>query len=118
MKCKPCPFCGNDDTIRSIVYPGEEGFRDRFAIRCDYSFGGCGAEGGWRHSEDEAIDVWNGRATAIRGSWIETDWSWFNHNVTQVQCNQCKNYLNLDGLNGGRGDANYCPNCGAYMRVE
>lgn len=29
------------------------------------------------------------------------------------QCNRCGNYLDIRGLNGGRGDANYCPNCGA-----
>lgn len=34
-----------------------------------------------------------------------------------VQCDQCRNYLDMDGVNGGRGDANYCPNCGARMDV-
>lgn len=34
-----------------------------------------------------------------------------------VQCDQCRNYLDMDGVNGGRGDANYCPNCGARMEV-
>ena len=32
-----------------------------------------------------------------------------------VKCSICGNYLYLGGLNGGRGDANYCPNCGAKM---
>lgn len=31
------------------------------------------------------------------------------------RCNQCGNFLDFDGVNVGRGDANYCPNCGASM---
>lgn len=32
-----------------------------------------------------------------------------------VECSVCNNYLSMSGVNGGRGDANYCPNCGAAM---
>ena len=31
------------------------------------------------------------------------------------RCNQCGNFLDFDGVNAGRGDANFCPNCGARM---
>lgn len=31
------------------------------------------------------------------------------------KCDQCGNYLDFDGVNTGRGSANYCPNCGAKM---
>ena len=31
-------------------------------------------------------------------------------------CSCCGNTLDFDGLNAGRGDANFCPNCGANMR--
>ena len=31
------------------------------------------------------------------------------------RCNQCGNFLDFDGVNAGRGDANFCPNCGAKM---
>lgn len=31
-------------------------------------------------------------------------------------CSCCGNTLDFDGLNAGRGDANYCPNCGAKMK--
>lgn len=34
------------------------------------------------------------------------------------RCNQCGNFLDFDGVNAGRGDANFCPNCGADMRGE
>ena len=31
------------------------------------------------------------------------------------RCNQCGNFLDFDGVNAGRGDENFCPNCGAKM---
>jgi hypothetical protein len=43
-----------------------------------------------------------------RGEWIRID----KHTV---QCPLCHRYLDLRGINAGRGDANYCPNCGAKM---
>ena len=32
------------------------------------------------------------------------------------KCSICGNVLNFDGVNCGRGDANFCPNCGANMK--
>lgn len=32
------------------------------------------------------------------------------------ECSVCGNILDFAGVNAGRGDANYCPNCGADMR--
>lgn len=32
-----------------------------------------------------------------------------------VECTVCNNFLSMSGVNGGRGNANYCPNCGAKM---
>lgn len=61
-----CPFCGNPD-LQLIVIPGKDGFRTRFAVRCNYDDGGCGAEGGWRHDPDEALDVWNQRRRKWHG---------------------------------------------------
>lgn len=46
-----------------------------------------------------------------RGEWIRID----KHTV---QCPLCHRYLDLHGVNAGRGDANYCPNCGANMEVQ
>ena len=31
------------------------------------------------------------------------------------KCSVCGNFLDFRGVNAGRGDANYCPNCGASM---
>jgi len=49
---------------------------------------------------------------AKTGKWIDTQRGIFG---VIVKCNQCGNFLGLHAVNGGRGDANYCPNCGAKM---
>lgn len=59
---RTCPFCSGEPTI--IVRRGKDGWRDRYAVLCDYEHGGCGAESGWYHYESEAIAAWNRRADA------------------------------------------------------
>ena len=45
-----------------------------------------------------------------KGKWIKTArWG------RVYYCNQCRNYLDFDGVNAGRGSANFCPNCGCRM---
>ena len=45
------------------------------------------------------------------GHWIKTArWG------RVYYCDQCRNYLDFDGVNAGRGSTNFCPNCGADMR--
>lgn len=63
-KLKPCPFCGNNE-ITITVRIGKNGFRDRYAVLCDYGDGGCGAESGWYHSKEEAVFAWNQRKKGI-----------------------------------------------------
>lgn len=46
----------------------------------------------------------------MKGKWIDTGWK------IVYKCSECGNYLDFSGLNAGRGDANFCPNCGADMR--
>lgn len=46
------------------------------------------------------------------GRWLSLE-GWFNKSI--VKCSVCGNTLNMDGVNAGRGDANFCPNCGARM---
>ena len=44
------------------------------------------------------------------GHWIKTGrWG------RVYYCDQCRNYLDFDGVNVGRGSTNFCPNCGAKM---
>lgn len=49
---------------------------------------------------------------------------WVNAKVGKLfpsndfKCSECGNILDFNGVNCGRGDANYCPNCGADMRGE
>ena len=46
-----------------------------------------------------------------KGKWIKTArWG------RVYYCDQCRNYLDFDGVNAGRGSTNFCPNCGADMR--
>ena len=59
---KPCPFCGTEPTV--IVRRGKAGWRDKFAVLCDHEQGGCGAESGWYHNEEEAVETWNKRVGA------------------------------------------------------
>lgn len=49
----------------------------------------------------------------VHGEWIKMD-----KRGNNVQCSKCRNTLDLRGVNAGRGDANYCPNCGAKMSTQ
>ncbi len=40
---------------------------------------------------------------------------WIKQGREIFKCSNCGNYLDFGGVNAGRGDANYCPNCGAKM---
>ncbi len=53
IKLKPCPFCGGNDVVAEETYTS--GY-----VRCR----GCGAEGGFRYSHDEAVAAWNRRTNA------------------------------------------------------
>ena len=50
------------------------------------------------------------------GKWIQYDkrFPWGR----LYKCSECGNYLDFSGVNGGRGEANYCPNCGAKMMED
>lgn len=43
---------------------------------------------------------------------------WLKDRGSIYKCSNCRNILDFDGVNAGRGDANYCPNCGAKMEGE
>ena len=67
-------------------------------------------------SNKKRLDDWINNlpsAEPKRGKWIKTArWG------RVYYCNQCRNYLDFDGVNAGRGSTNFCPNCGAKMEVE
>lgn len=50
----------------------------------------------------------------IIGHWIPEKAGLFSPNV--YKCSYCGNVLDFHGVNGGRGSANYCPNCNATMK--
>jgi len=43
---------------------------------------------------------------------------WIDQKHGVYKCSNCGNFLDFGGVNAGRGDANYCPNCGARMDEE
>lgn len=80
----------------------------------------------YEHVQEHGLsDMWSGGVNAAidiiiavpsaqperTGKWIKTN----NWGRRCYQCDQCGNYLDFDGVKFGRGDANYCPNCGARM---
>ena len=40
---------------------------------------------------------------------------WIKEQGNIYKCSNCRHFLDFYGVNAGRGDANYCPNCGARM---
>ena len=61
---KPCPHCGFEKP-HARKYTGKDDFPDKYAILCDYSEGGCGAESGHYHTLLEATWMWNKRTDDI-----------------------------------------------------
>lgn len=59
---KPCPHCGNSDHLMAKRVEGEAVSPDNFQVVCGWLSGGCGASGGVRRTEAEAIAAWNARA--------------------------------------------------------
>lgn len=52
------------------------------------------------------------------GRWVQTGGKYSRHKTIDrriLTCSVCGNALSMEGVNAGRGDANYCPNCGARM---
>ena len=64
--------------------------------------------------EIPAADV----APVVHGKWLNDFCGKGRFSKRIVQCSLCRNFLDLDGVNAGRGDANFCPNCGAKMDGE
>ena len=68
---------------------------------------------GYGHAVDALRELPSAQPERKTGHWIKTArWG------RVYYCDQCRNYLDFDGVNVGRGSANFCPNCGAKMRGE
>lgn len=62
-KLLPCPFCGQTKTL--IFVPDDDYMvyaAVNCRVECETVLGGCGATGGFRETEEEAIEAWNRRA--------------------------------------------------------
>ena len=140
-KLEPCPFCGAIPTIR--IFKGKDGWRDRYAVICRYDEGGCGAESGLFHYEEEAVDAWNQRTKPEKkkGKWIPVtqivEWSeadgfvGFPPEEAKIPIGITKY---IDATEPDKVDAvrcsecgtvfdfqeshNWCAECGAYMRDD
>ena len=89
----PCPFCGKQRTLQ--VISGQElmdenqefwQHSDSFGVVCDASTpdgkGGCGAMGGFKPTEEEAITAWNIRsALAQQGEQQPVAWYEYNQDL-------------------------------------
>lgn len=56
----------------------------------------------------------------VRGEWNEIERGGLLTRYALFRCTHCGNIFKVyeDTLNAGRGDKNFCPNCGADMRKE
>ena len=84
---------------------------------CKYGYPECLAEisdvifgNGIGHDNVCACAKFEIKPEQKKGKWIKV-----GHWGRSYKCNQCGNYLDFDGVNTGRGDVNFCPNCGARM---
>lgn len=55
--------------------------------------------------------------TKLKAKWIKKSTRSFLGFINDriYECSNCGNTLDFEAVNAGRGDANYCPNCGAEM---
>lgn len=113
---KPCPFCGGEARLTYSTDNHRQPYVTCDTPKCP----GCNTYAWHYRTEAEAIEAWNRRVVTDtndgskernKGEWIKV-----GHWGRSYKCNQCGNYLDFDGVNAGRGDANFCPNCGADMR--
>lgn len=116
----PCPFCGGE------AKPSGERFENTILswVYCT----SCGAAGGYRHTEAEAIAAWNSRApmsdedlkilldefgVSERTCHIEHPFYGDAPIINgQPRCSECKTDFEVGAFQ------NYCPNCGARVVSE
>ena len=71
---------------------------------------------GYQDGHRDGYDKGYNDAQRPQGHWkILENQGWFSDIYI---CLYCGNTLDMHGVNGGRGSANFCPNCGADMRED
>lgn len=104
MDPKPCPFCGGDTKTSNERF-------ERTLLSWVYCTS-CGSAGGYRNTEQEAIDAWNTRIE--RTCRIEEDWDYDGECPAYYRdyvCSECKE----DFIYYKHSRISYCPNCGAKV---
>ena len=66
MKLKPCPFCGDANSLEllsdaEVFECSECSSGESYVVICNYLETGCGANCGYRDTKEEAIKAWNTR---------------------------------------------------------
>ena len=143
---KPCPFCGGEAEMLDEFEEYREKWGGEFddsglawgtsykAVCCSVDKGGCGAIGGWKPTEAEAIAAWNARADTEYRAVLATDenmakYGWvrertcewtLEHSGTlydKWRCSECGYQFVEPRCDQGYTDLepNYCPNCGARV---
>lgn len=92
---------------------------------CTYINGDCSTdtEADKQHVCEMIGRIFCAGGRVVLTSGVEAQGHWVVHggrigkNVDNriLECTVCNNYLSMSGVNGGRGNAFYCPNCGAIM---
>ena len=133
---EPCPFCGGEAEIidehdEYIAKWGEPFDEWEFgtasywykAVVCCVDKGGCGAIGGWRKTEAEAIKAWNTRAERT----CEPKWVLQGKTQTQefwrCECGNCGECFGIEERSSFPFKMtideveipNYCQNCGVKV---
>lgn len=80
---------------------------------------------GWDKTTLEALDIAIASLATesklvVKGEWNEIERGGLFIKYALFRCTHCGNIFKVyeDTLNAGRGDKNFCPNCGADMRKE
>ena len=110
---KPCPFCGKSEHLE-ILKIEDSKHPKHYKVTCDITSGGCGGIGGYRFSNQEAIEAWNTRFEPTCGEprgFIECDEDNFgNPSFAELWCEYCD--IELDH------EWKHCPSCGRRVIEE
>jgi Lar family restriction alleviation protein len=102
----PCPFCGKANTLKIQKPKGRYTAPDNYFVVCDVKDDGCGASGGIKRTDAEAIAAWNTRAERTCKP-TEPERCLDGTDCPAWLCSECGELFELG--------ANFCSNCGAKV---